>query len=523
MNEKRCTYNENTDPNMQRIVAIPVKSVDYEKDKKEKVVRYIKKKMEREYILRKCKKRDEGGVYFLCNHHEMETVTKKHKIMRYGKEVVITHTFQAPSGKGLLAESEDRSTSNKIGKSGTSREYQRNINNISKDISHLSTDSNNENNQLRGAVNDNANLAMNALDMVDTLREKNESLEDENEKLKRLIKKYESGELAPALPTNSDKHASYTKSVVITYDEMDKDDSEIKRRTGFTSLKHLLAYVITICNGDHDTMIEKTTTLTWLEEWIFFFEYLWGRTLTRWWDAKAAMKTSKKAVIKIFCSKLKIANRARDSWPRYASFEEDFALMKDKWKKEYKDVRIVMWDDTNVNLTYKPSAADDQRLTYSQYYAGNCAKGGVFLQLCGWTGVEHLWVGATSDTHYQEHTQIFEKQRDFAAKDLVNGKVIPFTNMVNKGYRINLPAWRAGQQLVYQPIFAKSDRKFTGRETIKSAKIATHCSGNERAVNRCKMSGYIKRGLQPHGKTYTLDDAWLAWSFQTNFMHKAVL
>ena len=197
--------------------------------------------------------------------------------------------------------------------------------------------------------------------------------------------------------------------------------------------------------------------------------------------------------------------------------------MKEKWKKEYKDVRIIMWDDTNVNLTYKPSAADDQRLTYSQYYAGNCAKGGVFLQLCGWTGVEHLWVGATSDTHYQEHTQIFEKQRDFAAKDLVNGKVIPFTNMVDKGYRINLPAWRAGRQLVYQPIFAKSDRKFTGRETIKSAKIATHRSGNERAVNRCKMSGYIKRGLQPHGKTYTLDDAWLAWSFQTNFMHKAVL
>ena len=181
-------------------------------------------------------------------------------------------------------------------------------------------------------------------------------------------------------------------------------------------------------------------------------------------------------------------------------------------------MRIVMWDDTNVNLLYQPSTADDQRLTYSQYYAANCAKGGVFLQLCGWTGVEHLWVGATSDTHYQE-----QKQRDFAAEDLVNGKLIPLTNMVDKGYQINLPAWQAGRQLVYQPIFAKSNRKFTGRETIKSAKIATHRSGNERAVNRCKMSGYIKCGLQPHGKSFLLDDAWLAWSFQTNFMFKAVL
>ena len=41
-------------------------------------------------------------------------------------------------------------------------------------------------------------------------------------------------------------------------------------------------------------------------------------------------------------------------------------------------------------------------MTYSSYYGDNIGKCGVFLQLCGWLGVEHLWVGATSDTYYQE-------------------------------------------------------------------------------------------------------------------------
>ena len=91
-----------------------------------------------------------------------------------------------------------------------------------------------------------------------------------------------------------------------------------------------------------------------------------------------------------------------------------------------------MWDDTNVNFTYQPSGADDQRLTYSLYYATNCAKAGVFMQLCGWMGVEHLWVGATSDSHYQENTKIFKNQQAFAANDLVDGKEIPFTCMLDK-------------------------------------------------------------------------------------------
>ena len=301
------------------------------------------------------------------------------------------------------------------------------------------------------------------------------------------------------------------------------DDEEVKRRTGFQSLKHLLAFIIMICNGDHDKMIRKTSKLTWLEEWFFAFEFMWGRTIIRWWDSEKIYKIDRTSTRRIFLTKLEIIKSCRISWSRFASYEEDFALMKEKWKEKYKGVRLVMWDDTNVNLSYKPGGADKQRLTYSMYYAANCAKGGVFMQLCGWMRVEHLWVGATSDSHYQEHTKIFEKQHQFAMNDLVDGLYIAFTNMLDKGYRVNLPAWRAGRQRVYQPVFARSDRKFSGRETIKSADIAADRSANERGVKRSKESGFIKRGIQKNGNPKLMDDVWLAWSFTSNFVYKSVL
>ena len=70
---------------------------------------------------------------------------------------------------------------------------------------------------------------------------------------------------------------------------------------------------------------------------------------------------------------------------------------------------------------------------------------------------------------------------------------------------------------------AKSDRKFNSEEVLRSAAIATDRSANERAVRLAKHAGILKRGLQPHQNTAVLDDAWLAWSFQVNFMYKPVL
>ena len=116
----------------------------------------------------------------------------------------------------------------------------------------------------------------------------------------------------------------------------------------------------------------------------------------------------------------------------------------------------------------------------------NCAKGGVFMQLCGWLGVADLWVGATSDSHYQEHSGIFERQEAFAASDLVNSEISPFSIIFNKGYHCVLSAFQAGGQECIQPIFARSDQRFNDRETVISSLIASDRSGNERGVKLAK-------------------------------------
>ena len=95
--------------------------------------------------------------------------------------------------------------------------------------------------------------------------------------------------------------------------------------------------------------------------------------------------------------------------------------------------------------------------------------------------------------------------------------------MLDKGYRVNVPAWRAGKQEVIQPTFAASDKKFSAMDTIHTADVATSRSGNERGVNVSKRSGYIQRGIRPNANAGTMDDVWLTWSFASNFMYEPVL
>ena len=225
----------------------------------------------------------------------------------------------------------------------------------------------------------------------------------------------------------------------------------------------------------------------------------------------------------MFDAKAQIILACRSSWPTYLSLEEDMLLRDEKWNIKYENKRIIQWDDTNIPFTFKPSKADNQRLTYSSYYGMNCAKGGVFMMLSGWMGVSDLWVGATSDSHYMKHNKIFEKQKEFAEIDIVDGKVVPFSSVLDKGYRCILEAHRAGRQECIQPIFAKSDRRFSGGDAVVSSSVASDRSGNERGVNLSKKPGYIKRGLVPGGCPIRLNNVWKAWGFQVNFMYKPVL
>jgi hypothetical protein len=81
-------------------------------------------------------------------------------------------------------------------------------------------------------------------------------------------------------------------------------------------------------------------------------------------------------------------------------------------------------------------------------HPGNNKVLSVFLQLCGWLGVEELWVGAVSDSHYMRFISILKRQQIFAKEDAVNGEYMPFSNILDKGYCINRNASNPPLQVV---------------------------------------------------------------------------
>ena len=98
----------------------------------------------------------------------------------------------------------------------------------------------------------------------------------------------------------------------------------------------------------------------------------------------------------------------------------------------------------------------------------------------------------------------------------------PFLNIYDKGYRARDVCRRHGQ-LTAQPAFCKSDKRFTGSNTLYSASIASDRGGNERAILVSKRSGVIKRGFKAGMDVKRFQDTWLTWDFQSNFMFNPVL
>ena len=120
--------------------------------------------------------------------------------------------------------------------------------------------------------------------------------------------------------------------------------SEIKRRTGFSSEKAMFCYILVVCNGDLTLMLETSSNeLTWYEEWFLFFEMIWHRSASRWIDISQAYKFPRVHILrKVFDKKAYLVKCCRASWPTYVSFEEDNKLRKSKWNGKYKGKRVVM-------------------------------------------------------------------------------------------------------------------------------------------------------------------------------------
>ena len=93
--------------------------------------------------------------------------------------------------------------------------------------------------------------------------------------------------------------------------------------------------------------------------------------------------------------------------------------------------------------------------------------------------------------------------------------------ILDKGYRIVKIAFQEGDgQMTIQPDFAKANEKFKRKEALTSAALTTDRSDNERAVRLSKQCGLINKGMQPRSSFVRIDNAWLIWYFQCNFMFK---
>lgn len=120
-----------------------------------------------------------------------------------------------------------------------------------------------------------------------------------------------------------------------------------------------------------------------------------------------------------------------------------------------------------------------------------CAEAGVAVQLRGHIYGLPLNTGHYDDTCFIEDICILDKQRQFAEND--TSSVKPFMNVFDKGYQCLLDALLHGQSCL-QPAFAESEKQFKDNAVLHSGAVAVVRSGNERAVNRCKMSRFLKRG-----------------------------
>ena len=127
-----------------------------------------------------------------------------------------------------------------------------------------------------------------------------------------------------------------------------------------------------------------------------------------------------------------------------------------------------------------------------------------------------------SDSNYHSNADYLEAQEEFQKVDLVHDESVKFMNILDIGYRARAVN-EAHNQLTAQPVFAKSDQRFKGRDTLYSSSVASDRGGNEQTVNVSKRCGIIARGFQPGTDPSMFNDVWLCWMFQANFMYCPVL
>src|SRR3989338_4144895 len=168
-------------------------------------------------------------------------------------------------------------------------------------------------------------------------------------------------------------------------------------------------------------------------------------------------------------------------------------LCPENWKLLFPDVRVHMWDTTDLRLNGKPSNPELQRLFWSQYYSHNVVKVGVGMTPFGWLMAGPAFSGGQSDSDYLEVSGIYERQQALAEAD--GGP--PVLNYTDRGFRDAGRVYqRRGQQLI-TPCFLKYSR-FSLFESLMSTDRGNKRARNERAVRLPKaLTSVIDMNIPP--------------------------
>ncbi len=162
----------------------------------------------------------------------------------------------------------------------------------------------------------------------------------------------------------------------------------------------LLTFFLIVCDGSIGKMTSRVLQMSWFEEWFCYFEFFFGKMVTLLTAARATYGLRKKITANVVVNpKLKMVLQAWKTWPTYVTVAKDRAICDQKLNSKYLNMHVGFWDNAGIHL-HKPMDAELQSLMFSSYYAGNVAKGGIFIQLCGWLGTHDLYPGAMLDSMY---------------------------------------------------------------------------------------------------------------------------
>jgi len=60
------------------------------------------------------------------------------------------------------------------------------------------------------------------------------------------------------------------------FDMNDLTPNKIERRTAFSDVSSMLLCVIIVCGGSIDDITTTCSKLTWIEEWVLYYKYVYG-------------------------------------------------------------------------------------------------------------------------------------------------------------------------------------------------------------------------------------------------------